>query len=201
MPISNSWNHNIILQNLIYQLLQFMTLQSPFVVTRPVGTILVLVRRVRANNLLSMKAERLTAWGQTRDPLKGPWRGPGAEPRRGSRGQRPRKLLGLSICKRPRKALLEIFFSLNQPTSAWYRNVSVKWHSSLCRVNFRPLGTAPNPNWVCFEHYLKIINYFEKMIWLSWSKLSEKVQKWHSNFVRSSVSWVIDWTMQNNFCI
>ena len=34
--------------------------------TRPVGTNLVLVRRVRANNLLSMKAkraERLTAWG------------------------------------------------------------------------------------------------------------------------------------------
>ena len=33
---------------------------------RPVGTNLVLVRRVKANNLLSMKAERaerLTAWG------------------------------------------------------------------------------------------------------------------------------------------
>ena len=132
---------------------------------------------------------------------RGPLRGPGAEPRRGSRGQRPRKFLGFSICKRPRKALLEIFFSLNQPTSAWYRNVSIKWHSSLCRVNFRPLGTAPNPKLSMFEHYLKIINYFEKMIWLSWSKLSEKVQKWHSNFARSSVSWVIDWTMQNIFCI
>ena len=60
--------------------------------------------------------------------LKGPWRGPGAELRRGSRGQSPRKLLGFSICKRPRKALLEIFFSLNQPRSAcqWYRNVSIK---------------------------------------------------------------------------
>ena len=66
-----------------------------------------------------------------RGPLKDPWRGPGAEPRRGSRGQCPWKLLGFNICKRPGKALLEICFSLNQPTSAWYRNVSIKWHTSL----------------------------------------------------------------------
>ena len=60
---------------------------------RPVGTNLVLVRRVRANRLLSMKAERakredrLTDWGP--GALH-----PEAEPWRGSRGQRPRKLLG-----------------------------------------------------------------------------------------------------------
>ena len=82
------------------------------VLHRPVGTNLVLARRVGANNLLSMKverakrAERLAAWGQ------GPWRGPGAEPLQGPRGLRPRKLLGFSTCKRPRKALLEIFFFL-----------------------------------------------------------------------------------------
>ena len=29
----------------------------------------------------------------------------------------PLKLLGFSICKWPRKALLEIYFSLNQPRS------------------------------------------------------------------------------------
>ena len=50
--------------------------------TRPVGANLVLVRRVRAKNLLSMKAERaerLTAWG------------PGARSRAlaGSRGRAP----------------------------------------------------------------------------------------------------------------
>ena len=57
---------------------------------RPVGTNLVFVRRVRVNTSLSMKAERakreerLTAWGPGGPPLEGPWRGPGAEPRRGS---------------------------------------------------------------------------------------------------------------------
>ena len=100
---------------------------------RPIGMNLVLVRRVGANNLLSMKAERLAAWGP--GVAQGPWRGPGVEPRRGSRGRRPRKLLGFSTCKRPRKALLEIFFSLNQPTSASYRNVSIKWHSSFSLKN------------------------------------------------------------------
>ena len=42
---------------------------------------------------------------------------------------------------------------------------------------------------------------FWKLIWWSGSKLSEKVQKWHSDFSRPSVSWVIDWNMQNIVCI
>ena len=55
---------------------------------RPIGTNLVLVQRVRANNLLSMKAERakpaerLTAWGpwaHSRAPDRGPGgRAPGS---------------------------------------------------------------------------------------------------------------------------
>ena len=134
--------------------------------TRPVGTNFVLVRRVRAKNSLSMHESGASGASNgvgSRGPLKGPWRGPGAEPGRGSGGQRPRKLLGSSICKRPRKALLKIFFSLNQPTSTWYRNVPIKWHSSRCRVNFRPSWEELHltQNWACFEKYLKIINYFE----------------------------------------
>ena len=73
---------------------------------------------IQSRYLLSMKverAERLTAWG------------PGARSRAsgGVQGQSPRKLLGFSICKRPGKTLLEIFFSLNQPRSG-IENVSIK---------------------------------------------------------------------------
>ena len=107
------------------------------VIDRPVGTNLILVRwgNANINNLLSMKAERLTAWG----PL-GPLAGSRGRAPAGVQGAEPLEALGFSICKRPRKALLEIYFSLNQPRPAcqWYRNVSIKWHSSLCIVNFRP---------------------------------------------------------------
>ena len=131
MTESISWNL-IILKNESFKFGSWFDKGNLVVVCRPVGTNLILVQRVRANNLLSMKekwAERLYGMG-SRGPLKGPWRGPGAEPRQGSWGQCPRKLLGFSNCKKPRKALLKIFFSLNQPTSAWYRNVSIKCHSS-----------------------------------------------------------------------
>ena len=122
----------------------------------------------------------------SRGPLEGPW-GPGVEPRRGSRGQRPRKPLGFSICERPKKAFLD-FFPLNQPTSTWYRNVSTFLG-----------GTAPNPKFGMFWALSQNCQLFWKMIWLSWCKLSEKVQIRHSNFSRPSVSWVIDWNMQNIF--
>ena len=84
-------------------------------IIRPVGTNLVLVRRVGANNLLSVKAERakraerLTAWGP--GARSRALAGSRAEPRRGSRGAAPPdQVLGFCICKRPRKALLEIVF-------------------------------------------------------------------------------------------
>ena len=95
---------------------------------RPVGTNLVLVRRViRANNLLSMKtkratrAERLTAWCP-----RAPGGVQGQSPGGGAGGRAPGSSWVLVFVKGLRKALLEIFFSLNQPTSAWYRNVSIK---------------------------------------------------------------------------
>ena len=77
---------------------------------RPVGTNLKLVRRVRAKNLLSMKAkraERLTGPGGR---SRAPGRVQGQSPGGGAGGSAPRKLLGFSIYKRPRKPLLEIFF-------------------------------------------------------------------------------------------
>ena len=35
----------------------------------------------------------------------------------------------------------------------------------------------PTRNLACFEHYLKIVKTNLKRLWLSWGKLSEKVQK------------------------
>ena len=61
-------------------------------------------------------------------------------------------------------------------------------------------ATAPNPKLSMFWELSQNYQLFWKLIWLSGSKLSEKVQKWHSHF-RPSVSWVIDWNMQNIVCI
>ena len=43
-----------------------------------------------------------------RGPLKGPWWGPGAEPRRGSRGQSPRKLCDFGNLEGSREALMAL---------------------------------------------------------------------------------------------
>ena len=97
---------------------------------RPVGTNLKLVRRVRGNNLLSMKAERaerLTAWGP-RAHLRAPGgvQGPAQGPLVGSRGRAPAGVQGaappeapgfLSFVKGPERLSWKYFFSLNQPTS------------------------------------------------------------------------------------
>ena len=49
----------------------------------------------------------------SKGPRKGPWQGPGGR----VQGAGPRKILGFSGCERSRKALLEVFLSLNQPKS------------------------------------------------------------------------------------
>ena len=51
-----------------------------------------------------------------------------------------------------------------------------------------------NPKLSMFLVLSRNYQLFWKLIWLSGSKLSEKVHKWHSNFSRPSVSWVIDET-------
>ena len=95
--------------------------------SRPVGTNLGLVRRIRANNLLSMKAERaerLTAWGpgaRSRAPGGVQGQSPG-----GPGGSAPGSSWVLAFVKGPERLSWKYFFSLNQPTSAWYRNVSIK---------------------------------------------------------------------------
>ena len=84
------------------------------VMSRPVGTNLILVRRVRANNLLSMKAERAkraerqTAWGPGARS-RAPGGGPG--------GRAPGSSWVLAFEKGPER--LSWIFSLNQPTFAW----------------------------------------------------------------------------------
>ena len=109
---------------------------------RPVGTNLVLVRRVMAKNLLSMKAERaerVTAWGPGARS-RAPGGVQGQSPGGGPGGSAPGSSWVLASVKCPERLSWKYFF-FNQPTSAWYRNVSIKWHSSLCRVNFRPSCT------------------------------------------------------------
>ena len=83
---------------------------------RPVGTNLVLVRRViRANNLLSMKterakrAERLTAWGPGARS-RAPGGVQGQSPGGGPGGRAPGSSWVLVFVKGLRKALLEIIF-------------------------------------------------------------------------------------------
>ena len=51
---------------------------------------------------------------------------------------------------------------------------------------------APNPKLSMF--------WALSMIWLSWSKLSEKVQKWHSNFSRPSV-FLSYWLKHAKYCL
>ena len=128
----------------------------------------------QGKNSLSMKAERVKHLMA--------WRGPGTEPRQGSRGQCPRKLLGFSICKRPRKALLKIIFPLNQPTSTWYRNVPIKWHSSLCKVNFRPSGNC-TPGGYLVQKTLRgcAANTGSKnrlLVWMTPYKMQNLVYEW-----------------------
>ena len=89
------------------------------VMSRPVGTNLELVRRVKVKNLLSVKAERvecLMAWG------------PGAlsrasggvqehSPGGGPGGSAPGSSWVLAFVKGPERLSWKYFFSLNQPTS------------------------------------------------------------------------------------
>ena len=62
-------------------------------VSKPVGMNLVLVRRVITIHESGASEARGASNGVgSRGPLKGPWRGPGAEPRRGSGGSAPEAL-------------------------------------------------------------------------------------------------------------
>ena len=138
-----------------------------------------------------------------RGPLLGALAGSRGRAPAGVQGAAPRELLDFSICKGPRKALLEIFFSLNQPC------LKFTLHSELTVINWIEtfLYHAADltqeelllaQNWACFEHYLKKINSFEKWFDYLEANCPRKFKKWHSNF-RSSI-WIIDWNMQNIVC-
>ena len=114
-------------------------MQCPMSNVRPIGTNLVLVRRVRANNLLSMKAKReegLTVWGP--EAAEGPLAGFRGRAPAGVQGQRPRSSWVLAFVKGPERLSPRFFSPSNQPTSTWYRNVSTLE------------GTAPNPKFSMF---------------------------------------------------
>ena len=99
---------------------------------RPVGTNLVLVRRVRANNnLLSIKvdlakrAERLTAWCPGARS-RAPGGVQGQSPSGGPGGSAPGSSWVLAFVKGPERLSWKYIFLLtllNQPTSAWYRKL------------------------------------------------------------------------------
>ena len=88
-----------------------------------------------SESVASRASEALAPHGVgSRGPLKGPWWGPGATPRWGSRGQRPRKLLDFSLFRGLRSHLLtsklEVKRLLLSPLKRLKsRNSKCQWHN------------------------------------------------------------------------